>query len=111
VTGTAIAHSGFLAVNDYRGRPDIFGRLLQMTTVDVADALAAAAVLVMGEADEQTPLAVIDDLPFVCFQEHDPSPEELQQRWIDIKDDLYAPLLQGVEWQEGGSSVGQGVGS
>ena len=101
VTGTAIAHSGFLAVNDYRGRPDIYGRPLQMTTVDVADALAAAAVLVMGEADEQTPLAVIEDLPFVQFQERDPSPEELEQRWIDMEDDLYAPLLQGVAWQEG----------
>ena len=106
VIGTAIAHSGFLAVNDYRGRPDVFGRPLQMTTVDVADALAAAAVLVMGESNEQTPLAVIDDLPFVTFQDNAPSPEELQQRWIDIQDDLYAPLLQGVEWQEGGRSVG-----
>jgi putative folate metabolism gamma-glutamate ligase len=104
VTGTAIAHSGFLAVNDFRGQPDIFGRPLQMTTVDVADALAAAAVLVMGEADEQTPLAVIDDLPFVQFQDHDPTPEELEQRWIDMQDDLYAPLLQGVEWQTGGKS-------
>jgi putative folate metabolism gamma-glutamate ligase len=104
VTGTAIAHSGFLAVNDFRSHPDIFGRLLQMTTVDVADALAAAAVLVMGEADEQTPLAVIDDLPFVRFQDRDPTPEELQQRWIDLQDDLYAPLLQSVEWLKGGST-------
>jgi putative folate metabolism gamma-glutamate ligase len=106
VTGTAIAHSGFLAVNDYRGHPDIFGRPLQMTTVDVADALAAAAVLVMGEADEQTPLALLEDLPFVCFQEHDPSPEELELRWIDMQDDLYAPLLQSVDWQKGGGQGG-----
>jgi putative folate metabolism gamma-glutamate ligase len=106
VTGTAIAHSGFLAVNDFRGHPDIFGRPLQMTTVDVADALAAAAVLVMGEADEQTPLAVLEDLPFVCFQERDPSPEELELRWIDMQDDLYAPLLQSVDWQKGGGQGG-----
>jgi putative folate metabolism gamma-glutamate ligase len=111
VMGTAIVHSGFLAVNDYRGRPDIYGRLLQMTTVNVADALAAAAVLVMGEGDEQTPLAVIDDLPFVHFQTSDPSPEELQRRWIDMQDDLYAPLLQGVEWHKGGGPAGQGTAS
>jgi putative folate metabolism gamma-glutamate ligase len=109
VTGTAIAHSGFLAINDYRGRPDIYGRPLQMTTVDVADALAAAAVLVMGEADEQTPLAVIEDLPFVRFQGRDPSPEELEQRWIDMEDDLYAPLLQAVAWRKGGRSTGRGT--
>jgi putative folate metabolism gamma-glutamate ligase len=101
VTGVAIAHSGFLALNDYVGQPDIFGRLLQMTRVDVADALAAAAVLVMGEGSEQTPLAVIGDVPFVAFQERDPSPEELKGRWIDIEDDLYAPLLKGVAWHKG----------
>ena len=103
MTGTAIAHSGFLAVNDFRGQPDIYGRPLQMTTVAVADALAATAVLVMGEADEQTPLAVIDDLPFVQFQDRDPTPEELEQRWMDMKDDLYAPLLQGGAWQRAGA--------
>ena len=101
VTGVAMAHSGFVAVNDHIGQPDIFGRTLHMTKVDVADALAAAAVLVMGEANEQTPLAVIDDVPFVQFQDRDPTTEELEGRWIDIKDDLYAPLLQAVPWQKG----------
>jgi putative folate metabolism gamma-glutamate ligase len=101
VTGVAVAHSGFLALNDYIGQPDVFGRPLQMTKVHVADALAAAAVLVMGEGSEQTPLVVIGDLPFVTFQERDPSPEELRGQWIDVEDDLYAPLLQGVEWHKG----------
>jgi F420-0:gamma-glutamyl ligase len=101
-----MAHSGFAAVNDYIGRPDIFGRTLHMTKVDVADALAAAAVLVMGEASEQTPLAVIGDLPFVRFQDRDPTPEELGSRWIDIEDDLYAPLLQAVPWRKGRRSPG-----
>jgi len=101
VTGVAIAHSGFLALNDYIGQPDIFGRPLQMNKVHIADALAAAAVLVMGEGSEQTPLAVIGDLPFVTFQERDPSPEELRGQWIDIEDDLYAPLLKGVAWRKG----------
>ena len=101
VTGVAIAHSGFLALNDYIGQPDIFGRALQMTKVNVADALAAAAVLTMGEGSEQTPLAVIEDVQYVTFQERDPSPEELRGRWIDVEDDLYAPLLQKVAWRKG----------
>jgi putative folate metabolism gamma-glutamate ligase len=103
VTGVTIAHSGFLALNDQIGQPDIFGRRLEMTKVNVADALGAAAVLVMGEGDEQTPLAVMDDLPFVTYQDRDPTEEELQGRWISMEDDLYAPLLQGVDWQKGGS--------
>ena len=110
VTGVAIAHSGFLAVNDLIGHPDLFGRPLHMTKVDVADALAAAAVLVMGEADEGTPLALIEDLPFVTFQARDPTPEELEARWIDMEADLYAPLLQAAGWRRGERGTGPAEG-
>jgi putative folate metabolism gamma-glutamate ligase len=101
VTGAAIAHSGFLAVNNFVGHPDIFGRALNMTKVNIANALAAAAVLVMGEADEQTPLAVLRSLPFVPFETNDPTPAELQGLHIALEDDLYAPLLKSVPWQTG----------
>lgn len=103
VTGFAIAHSGFLALRDYRGKPDLFGRPLRMTQANVADALAAAAVLVMGEGDEQTPLARITDVPFVEFQDRSPTPEELAALVTGIEDDLYGPLLTGVDWQRGKS--------
>lgn len=99
VTGVALVHSGFLALNDYIGRQDVFGRELRMTKVNVADALAAAAVLVMGEGNERTPLAVLADLPFVTFQDRDPSPAELAALRIQPEDDLYAPLLQAVNWK------------
>lgn len=104
VTGVAVAHSGFGALNDYVGREDIFGRPLRMTKVNVADALAAAAVLVMGEGDEQTPLAVLRELPFVQFQDRDPTPAELAGQQIALEDDLYAPLLKRVPWQTGGAN-------
>lgn len=100
VTGVAIAHSGFLALNDYAGRADLFGRKLRMTKANVANALAAAAVLVMGEGDEGTPLVLISELPFVQFQAHDPTEAELQALHIDVQDDLYAPLFAGVKWQK-----------
>jgi coenzyme F420-0:L-glutamate ligase/coenzyme F420-1:gamma-L-glutamate ligase len=58
-TGTAIGASGVLALNDLRGQPDLFGRILQVSEVAVADSLAAAAVLAMGEAAERTPLVLI----------------------------------------------------
>jgi putative folate metabolism gamma-glutamate ligase len=99
VTGVTIAHSGFGALNSYVGRADLFGRPLRMTRVHVADALAAAAVLLMGEGDEQTPLAVISDVPFVEFQPRNPTSEELQGLHIALEDDLYAPLLKSVNWQ------------
>jgi F420-0:gamma-glutamyl ligase len=70
----------------------------------VRDALAAAAVLVMGEGSEQTPLALIKDLPFIAFQDRDPSPEELAAAAIALEDDLYAPLLTRAPWQRGGKA-------
>ncbi|MEO7386733.1 MAG: coenzyme F420-0:L-glutamate ligase [Gammaproteobacteria bacterium] len=57
--GTAIGCAGVLALNDLRGQPDLFGRPLQVSEVAVADSLAAAAVLVMGEAAEGMPLVLI----------------------------------------------------
>lgn len=103
VTGFSVAHSGFRALYDYRGQLDLFGRPLQMTQANVADALAAAAVLAMGEGAEQTPLAHIVDAPFVTFQDHDPTEQELAALTTGLDDDLYAPLLTAVAWQRGQS--------
>jgi coenzyme F420-0:L-glutamate ligase len=61
-SGVAIGCSGFLAVIDLRGRSDLFGRRLEVTKQALADNLASAAEVVMGEADESTPAAVIRGL-------------------------------------------------
>lgn len=103
VTGVAIAHSGFEALNNYIGKPDIFGRKLKITKVNVMDGLAAAAVLVMGEGNEQTPLAVITDLPFVTFTGLDPTEQELKDLHISLEEDIYGAVLQAAPWQKGGS--------
>ena len=102
--GIAIAHSGFCALYDYRGEPDLFGRALEVTQANIADGLAAASVLCMGEGSEQTPLVVIEDLPFVQFQKRNPTPKELEASTIRISDDLYAPLLKSVDWKKGTAS-------
>lgn len=99
--GIAIAHSGFLAVNDYRGKPDLFGRRLKISTANIAGNLAAASVAVMGEGAESTPLAVIKDVPFVQFQDRNPTEEELAATYVPIKEDLFAPFLNAVQWQKG----------
>lgn len=99
-TGIAIAHSGFSALNNYIGKPDIFGRLLYVTKANIVDALATTAVLIMGEGNEQTPLAIIEDVPFVKFQDRNPAKSELRELQVPIKDDLYASLLKGVKWSK-----------
>jgi len=99
-----LAHSGFSALNSYIGKPDIFGRPLKMTSASISDALGTAAVLVMGEGAEQTPLAVIEDIPFVKFQQRNPTKKELLKLKMPLADDLYAPLLKAVKWRRGGSA-------
>lgn len=101
VMGAALAHSGFLALNDLIGTPDVFGRKLKMTKVSVLDGLAASAVLIMGEGGEQTPLAVITDAPFVEFQDRNPTKKELDDLKISIEDDVYGPILKSAPWKKG----------
>ena len=101
VTGIGIAHSGFHALNNYIGQEDLFGRTLKMTKVNVLDGLAVSAVLVMGEGKEQTPLAVIEDIPFAQFQKGNPTKQQLHDLIIEPKDDLYHELLEGVQWKKG----------
>lgn len=62
--GTAIGVSGMPALLDLRGRPDLFGRRLQTTEVGLADELAAAASLVMGQAGEGRPVVLARGLPY-----------------------------------------------
>jgi dihydrofolate synthase / folylpolyglutamate synthase len=99
--GTALAASGFKALKDYIGKDDIFGRALKVTKANIMEGLAMAAVLAMGEGNEQTPLAVIDEVPFVEFQKKNPTAAELKELKIDRKDDLYAPLLVNAAWKKG----------
>ncbi len=58
-TGFAIGSSGFDPVEDIRGMTDLSGRRVQITVRAVADGLAATAQLVMGEASERVPFAII----------------------------------------------------
>lgn len=104
VTGVAIAHSGFAPLNNYIGKKDIFGRELHITKVNVMDGLAAVVVLLMGEGKEQTPLAVIEDLNFVKFQNRNPKRSELEELKIEIEDDLYGMILSAVKWKKGGGN-------
>lgn len=101
VIGTALAHSGFTALIDYTGKLDIFGRKFKFEKANIADSLAVAAVAVMGEGSEQTPIALIEDIPFVEFQSGNPTDAELENLKIDMKNDLYKELLTSVKWKRG----------
>ncbi len=62
--GVAIGLSGMPALVDLRGEADMFGYRLQVTQVAAADELAAAASLIMGQANERTPLIHVRGFPY-----------------------------------------------
>jgi coenzyme F420-0:L-glutamate ligase/coenzyme F420-1:gamma-L-glutamate ligase len=62
IIGVALGAAGLPALLDLRGKPDLFGRRLRSTQVGVADEIAAAASLLMGQADEGTPVVLIRGL-------------------------------------------------
>lgn len=60
--GVCIGAAGMPALVDMRGRPDRHGRTLRVTEVGHADEVAAAASLLMGQADEGLPVVVVRGL-------------------------------------------------
>jgi len=62
--GVCIGLSGLPALIDERGWKDLFGYKLQITVVGVADELAAAGSLVMGQAAEGTPVVHVRGFPY-----------------------------------------------
>lgn len=60
--GVAIGCAGLPALLDLRGHPDLFGRKLQVTVIAYADEIAAAASLLMGQADEAQPVVIVRGL-------------------------------------------------
>src|SRR3989344_2817497 len=89
VVGVALGYAGFKGLRDYRGKRDIFGRILKFTQTNIADSLATAAVLAMGEGSERQPLCIIEGAP-VEFTKRVNKKELL----ISPKDDMYAPLFK-----------------
>jgi putative folate metabolism gamma-glutamate ligase len=98
VTGITLGWYGFEPLYSYVGKPDIFNQPLQVTQINLLDALAASAVFVMGEGAEQTPLVLIEDVPKIKFLAHPLTHEEEQRVHIPLDEDIYAPILQNAGW-------------
>ncbi|MEM2897176.1 MAG: coenzyme F420-0:L-glutamate ligase [Candidatus Bathyarchaeia archaeon] len=85
----AIGIAGIKPIKDYRGKPDLFDRVLRFKYVAVADELASAAELVIGQGDEGIPVAIIKGLSELEWDE-DSSFHEL---YISDREDLFKDAL------------------
>ena len=92
VVGSALAYSGFKGLKSLINQKDLFGRPLRMTTINLADALAVTAVMLMGEGAEQCPLAVLYNAPVVFTN----SPATTKELSIPLSEDLYHPLYKNI---------------
>lgn len=70
--GVCIGASGIEPLRSYVGDQDLFGRTLRTSTQAIADELAAAASLVMGQADEGHPLVLIRGYHYARVEEIEP---------------------------------------
>lgn len=98
VTGITLGWCGFEPLHSYVNKPDIYGNLLHVTQINILDALATSAVFMMGEGDEQTPLAIIRNAPKISFVSRAPNAVEEKNVLVTMAEDLYAPLLMGAKW-------------
>lgn len=96
VLGISIGFFGLEPLRDMRGTKDVFGRKLKYTRINVPDALAALAVLHMGESGERTPVVILRDVPQVKFT----NKSTWHKITIPPKKDLYAPVLKKFLWRK-----------
>jgi len=105
VTGIGLGYWGFKSLRDYSEQKDIFGKKsLTWVQAAVVDGIANAGVMVMGEGNEQTPMAMVEDLVGVEFGEEYGGGLELKEK---ARYDLFKPLVDKMKWikGEGGISI------
>jgi coenzyme F420-0:L-glutamate ligase/coenzyme F420-1:gamma-L-glutamate ligase len=81
--GVALGASGLPALCNLRGQPDLYDRPLKVSETGFADEIAAAASLLMGQADEATPIIVVRGLSWSA------KASSAAQLLRDPKDDLF----------------------
>jgi F420-0:gamma-glutamyl ligase len=91
--GISIGFFGFNPLKAYAGKTDIFNRKLIRHNSNLVDALAALAVVHMGEGNEQTPLCLVRGFNQIKFDQKDYS----KQFYISAADDIYTPLLANLK--------------
>jgi coenzyme F420-0:L-glutamate ligase len=90
VTGITIGLAGIKPLKDIRGEPDLFGRKIHITKVNLIDPLASMAVLLMGESNECTPIAILHNYKGIIFSDK----SSMEDFKIPFKKDIYQPLIE-----------------
>lgn len=86
----AIGIAGINPFRDYRGKRDIFGQVLKVKNVAIIDEIAAAAELIMGQADEARPIVILRGLTGSTFTREK---HQIEEVLISRKEDLFKNVM------------------
>lgn len=92
--GQAVGIAGIEPTVDCRGQPDLFGRPLLMTFRALADQLASAAQVAMGEAAERVPAVVVRGASVIFTEKAKTSPKIAPKRCIYMNSLKLAKFLE-----------------
>ena len=81
-TDVAIGIAGLEPILDYNGKPDTFGKIMQVTAIAIADEICSTSELVMGKV-QKCPIAVIRNYNF------NSSTAKIQEMLRSDHDDLF----------------------
>ncbi len=85
--GVALGFWGFHPTNNHVGKKDLFGREFKVEVSNIADSIAAGAVLVMGETNECQPVVIVRGANLEFTEEN--TKDEL---FMSFKDDTFRAL-------------------
>lgn len=86
----AIGFAGINPFKDYRGKEDLFGKILKVKNVAIVDEIAAAAEILMGQGKEATPVVIFKGLNNIVEFCENHSINDLQ---ISREEDLFRDAL------------------
>lgn len=91
--GVALGVAGFSPIADDRGRLDLFGNPLRVTRRAIADNLASACTLLMGESDELIPAVLVRGAPV----EYADASYDSSDMWIPPAECMYMAIF--AQWR------------
>jgi F420-0:gamma-glutamyl ligase len=100
--GVTIGYAGFNALYDYRDSADLFGRPFKAERINVADCLASASILAMGEGAEATPIVIMSDIPHIVFTQDLPSDDFMLSLKVPMELDVFTQFYCDQPWKQGG---------
>ena len=92
IVGSAISCVGFEPIKKYAGKEDIFHRVMKVSEVNIAESLAAFAVMLMGEGNEMTPVAICRNFPDIEFS----AAKTTSKLVVKPEEDIFYPILDKI---------------